>query len=59
MACKRTDSVVNYQDKFEVLLPRAGTLSEEQCVQIFMAGLQPPLSLDIEIHNPQKCSPSP
>jgi hypothetical protein len=22
-------------------------------MQIFMAGLQPPLSLDVEIHNPQ------
>lgn len=40
-------------DKFKALLPRAGTLSEEQRVQIFMAGLQPPLSLDVEIHNPQ------
>jgi hypothetical protein len=36
-----------------VLLPRAGHLSETQKVQIFTAGLQPPLSLDVEIHNPQ------
>lgn len=53
MACKRTNSVIEYQDKFEALLPRAGTLTEEQRMQIFMAGLQPPLSLDVEIHNPQ------
>lgn len=52
MACKRTNSVIEYQDKFDALLPRAGTLTEEQRMQIFMAGLQPPLSLDVEIHNP-------
>ena len=52
MACKRTGSVVEYQDRFESLLPRAGTLSEIQEAQIFTAGLQPPLSLDVEIHNP-------
>lgn len=49
----RTNSVIEYQDKFEALLPRAGTLTKEQRMQIFMASLQPPLSLDVEIHNPQ------
>ena len=53
MACKRTTSVVDFQERFEALLPRAGSLSETQKVQIFTAGLQPPLSLDVEIHNPQ------
>ena len=53
MACKRTASVVDFQERFEALLPRAGYLSEAQKVQIFTAGLQPPLSLDVEIHNPQ------
>ena len=53
MACKRTTSVVDFQERFEALLPRAGTLSETQKVQIFTARLQPPLSLDVEIHNPQ------
>jgi hypothetical protein len=52
-ACKRTGSVVEYQERFEARLARAGTLSEAQKVQLFMAGLQPPLSLDVEIHNPQ------
>jgi len=42
MACKRTGSVVEYQDRFESLLPRAGTLSEIQEAQIFTAGLPPP-----------------
>lgn len=52
-ACKRTTSVVDYQDRFEALLPRAGVLTEAQKVQLFTAELQPPLSLDVEIHNPQ------
>ena len=42
-----------YQDRFEALLPRTGTLSEAQRVQALKAGLQPPLSLDVELHNPQ------
>jgi hypothetical protein len=53
MACRRTCSVIKYQDRFEALLPRAGALTEAQKVQLFTAGLQPPLSLDVEIHNPQ------
>jgi hypothetical protein len=53
MACKRTGTVAEYQDRFEALLPRAGTLSEPQRVQAFTAGLQPPLSIDVELHNPQ------
>lgn len=52
MACKRTGSVVDYQDRFEVLLPCTGKLTKEQRVQIFTVGLQPPLSLDVEIHSP-------
>ncbi|KAG8061643.1 hypothetical protein GUJ93_ZPchr0003g18451 [Zizania palustris] len=53
VACKRTGSVVEFQDRFEALLPRAGTLTEAQKVQLFTAGLLPPLSLDVEILNPQ------
>jgi len=52
-ACKRTGSVEEYQDRFQALLPRAGHLDEAQRVQLFTVGLQPPLSLDVEIHNPQ------
>jgi len=56
MACKRTDTVVDYQSQFEALLPRAGVLTELQKVHIFTAGLLPPLSLDVEILNPQSLS---
>jgi hypothetical protein len=52
MACKRSGSITEYQDRFEALLPRVGMLTEAQRVQALTAGLQPPLSLDIEIHNP-------
>nr|CAB3494457.1 unnamed protein product [Digitaria exilis] len=53
MACHRTTTVVDYQERYEALLPRAGPLTEGQRVQIFTAGLLPPLSLDVEAHNPQ------
>ena len=53
MVCKRTSSVAEYQNRFEALLPRVGMLTEAQRVQAFMAGLQPPLSLNVEVHNPQ------
>ena len=52
-ACKRTGTVAEYQDRFQALLPRAGPLDEEQRVQLFTGGLLPPLSLDVEVHNPQ------
>jgi hypothetical protein len=51
--CKRTGTIVEYQDRFQALLPWAGRLDEEQHVQLFTGGLQPPLSLDVEVHNPQ------
>lgn len=53
MAYKRTNSISDYQDQFEALLPSVGALSEAQWVQAFTARLQSPLSLDIEQHNPQ------
>lgn len=52
-SCQRTSSVSEYQGRFEALLPYAGTLSERQKVQLFTQGLLPPLSHDVEIHNPQ------
>ncbi|XP_066332973.1 uncharacterized protein [Miscanthus floridulus] len=51
--CKRTSTVVEYQDRFQALLPRAGPLEQAQRMQLFTGGLQPPLSLDVEVHNPQ------
>jgi hypothetical protein len=39
MVCKPSGSVTEYQDQFEALLPRVGTLMEAQRVQAFTAGL--------------------
>lgn len=52
-ACRRTVTVVEYQDRFQALLPRAGPLEESQRVQLFTGGLQPPVSIDVRIQNPQ------
>ena len=51
--CRRTGTVEEYQDRFQALLPRAGSLDEAQRVQLFTGGLLPPLSLDVRVHNPQ------
>jgi hypothetical protein len=51
--CRRTGTVVKYQDQFQALLPRAGPLTEAHRVQLFTGGLQPPLSIDVRIQNPQ------
>ncbi|XP_039772029.1 uncharacterized protein LOC120640239 [Panicum virgatum] len=50
---RRTSTVAEYQDHFQALLPRAGPLDESQRVQLFTGGLQPPLSLNVRIQNPQ------
>ena len=51
--CRRTSTVADYQDRFQALLPRAGALDEAQRVQLFTGRLLPPLSLDVQVHNPQ------
>ena len=51
--CRRTGSVAEYQDRFQSLLPRARRLDEAQRVQLFTGGLLPPLSLAVQIQNPQ------
>jgi hypothetical protein len=51
--CRRTGTIAEYQDRFQVLLPRASPLTEAQQVQLFTGGLQPPLSIEVRIQNPQ------
>ncbi|XP_066371037.1 uncharacterized protein [Miscanthus floridulus] len=51
--CRHTSTAAEYQDRFQALLPRAGPLEEMQRVQLFTGGLQPPLSIDARIQNPQ------
>ena len=52
-ACRRTGTVTDYQDHFQALLPRVGRLDEAQRVQLFTGGLLPPLSLQVQMQNPQ------
>jgi hypothetical protein len=40
--CRRTDSVEEYANCFQELLPRAGRLDQSQRVQLFTGGLLPP-----------------
>jgi hypothetical protein len=49
--CRRTSSVEDYSNRFQVLLARAGHLDEAQRVQLFAGGLLPPLSHAVRIHN--------
>ncbi|XP_015630184.1 uncharacterized protein [Oryza sativa Japonica Group] len=51
--CRRTTTVEDYQDHFQALLPRAGRLTKAQRVQLFTGGLLPPLSLKVQMQNPQ------
>jgi hypothetical protein len=53
VACRRTGTVAEYQDRFQALLPRVGPLEESRRVQLFTRGLQSPLSIDVRIQNPQ------
>jgi ABC-type enterobactin transport system permease subunit len=43
--------VEDYSNCFQDLLARAGHLDEAQRVQLFTAGLLPPLSHTVRIHN--------
>jgi hypothetical protein len=52
-ACRRTGTVADYQEHFLALLTRAGPLTEAQQIQLFTAGLQEPLAIDVQLHGPQ------
>ena len=51
-ACRRSGSVADYQERFLALLTRAGPLLESQQVQLFIAGLGEPLSIDVQLQGP-------
>lgn len=52
-ACRRTGTVADYQERFLALLTCAGPLTESQQMQLFVAGLQEPLSIDVQLQGPQ------
>jgi hypothetical protein len=43
--------VDEYQEAFLSLLARCEDVTEKQQIALFTAGLQPPLSIDVELHN--------
>jgi hypothetical protein len=51
--CRRTGSVEEYSNRFQVLLSRAGRLQESQRVQLHIGGLLPPLSHQVRVHAPE------
>ena len=42
-----------YQNKFEVLVSRAGILTQNQKIQLYISGLQESISIEVELHQPQ------
>jgi len=48
----RTSTVDNYQEQFLLLLARCEDVTEPQQIAIFTAGLQQPLSTDVEMQKP-------
>lgn len=50
---RRTGSVDEYQDHFLKLLARCANVTERQQIDIFTAGLQQPMSIDVEMQKPE------
>ncbi|KAF2309773.1 hypothetical protein GH714_002713 [Hevea brasiliensis] len=50
---KQTGSVEDYQNKFETLVSRAGTLTQLQKIQLYISGLQEYIAVEVELHQPQ------
>ncbi|CAN6198913.1 unnamed protein product [Urochloa humidicola] len=48
----RTGSVEEYQEQFLRLLARCSDVTERQQIDIFTAGLLPPMSIDVEMQKP-------
>ena len=46
-------TVEEYQRRFEQLAARAGPLTTEQEVEIFISGLQEYIALEVELHRPR------
>ncbi|XP_043813100.1 uncharacterized protein LOC122723753 [Manihot esculenta] len=48
----QTGSVADYQNRFEILIARAGSLTRMQKIQLYISGLQEYIAAEVEIHNP-------
>lgn len=53
VACRRSGTIVDYQDRFLALLTHAGPLTESQQVQLFIVGLAQHISIDVQLQGPQ------
>ncbi|KAH0661620.1 hypothetical protein KY284_026551 [Solanum tuberosum] len=45
-------SVADYQEKFEQLISRAGTLTQSQKIELYISGLADYIAIEVELHNP-------
>ncbi|KAG8646780.1 hypothetical protein MANES_09G027033v8 [Manihot esculenta] len=50
---KQTGSVAEYQNRFEALVSRAGTLAQDQKVQLYLSGLQDSIVVEVALHHPK------
>ncbi|KAL5751083.1 hypothetical protein ACOSP7_025686 [Xanthoceras sorbifolium] len=53
---QQTDSVQEYQDRFEKLLAKAGPLEQARQVSYFVGGLQESIRMDVRANKPQTLS---
>ncbi|XP_037493403.1 uncharacterized protein LOC119370090 [Jatropha curcas] len=49
---KQTRSIADYQNQFETLVSRAGTLTQHQKVQLYLSDLQDSIAVEVELHHP-------
>lgn len=49
---KQVGSVADYQTQFEILVPRAGKLTKDQKIQLYISGLKDHIAVEVELHQP-------
>ncbi|KAH0752536.1 hypothetical protein KY285_005684 [Solanum tuberosum] len=49
---RQIGSVADYQETFEQLILRAGTLTQSQKIELYISGLTDYIAIEVELHNP-------
>ncbi|KAH0693198.1 hypothetical protein KY290_021370 [Solanum tuberosum] len=49
---RQIGSVADYQETFEQLISRAGTLTQSQKIELYISGLTDYIAIEVELHNP-------
>ncbi|XP_015168562.1 uncharacterized protein [Solanum tuberosum] len=49
---RQIGSVADYQEKFEQVVSRAGTLTQSQKIELYISGLVDCIAIEVELHNP-------